>query len=100
LQVPPFYEGVLFLNMADDIKQQKIVMWTKKLFLLEDDLREIMKRRGEAAREGDLRENAAYKQATEDAESWQARIADVKKILSDLGVDVDKLISDHSHGKV
>lgn len=80
------------MTMTDDLKQQKIQMWSKKLFQLEDELKEIMRRRGEAAREGDLRENAAYKQATEDAEAWQARIADVRKILTDLGADPDRLL--------
>jgi transcription elongation GreA/GreB family factor len=78
----------------ENLKQQKIEMWSKKLFQLHVELNEIMQRRGEAAREGDLRENAAYKQATEDAESWRARIEDVKKILTDLGVDVEKMLTD------
>lgn len=73
-----------------DIKQQKTEMWQKKLVELEKELGEIMKRKGEAAREGDLRENAAYQMAVEDADTYRARIADVKKILRDLGVDPDK----------
>jgi transcription elongation GreA/GreB family factor len=73
--------------MSDEIKQQKIEMWAKKLSQLEADLIEIMARRGEAAREGDLRENAAYKQATEDAEMARVRISEIKKIISDLEND-------------
>ncbi len=75
----------------DNIKQQKIDMWRKKLTGLQRELGEIMKRRGEAAREGDLRENAAYQMASEDADTYRARIADVKKILLDLGVDPAEL---------
>ncbi len=79
--------------MDSNLKQQKIEMWSKKLFQLEDELKEIMARKGEAARDGDLSENAAYKAAIEDAEAWQARIVDVKKILTDLGVDPEKLLN-------
>ena len=68
----------------DNIKQQKIEMWSKKLIDLEKELEAIMIRKGEAAAEGDLSENAAYKMAIEDADTYRARIAEVKKILSDL----------------
>lgn len=70
----------------DDLKQQKIEMWKTKLVQLQKEYAEIMQRRGEAAREGDLRENAAYQMATQDAETWRVRISEVKKILADLGV--------------
>ena len=76
---------------VDDLKKQKIEMWTKKLHELEDELSAIMKRKGEAAREGDLRENAAYQMAIEDADTFRARIRDVKKILTDLGVPPEEL---------
>lgn len=70
--------------MDNNLKQQKLEMWNKKLLDLEKELQAIMLRRGEAAAEGDLSENAAYKMATEDAETYRARIAEVKKIISDL----------------
>ncbi len=72
------------MDMDKQLKQEKLNMWREKLVQLERELSEIMQRRGEAARDGDLSENAAYKQASEDAEAWSARIADVKKIISDL----------------
>ena len=56
--------------MNDDIKKQKIEMWSKKLLQLDQELKEIYLRKGEAARDGDLSENAAYKAAIEDAETW------------------------------
>lgn len=68
----------------DNIKQQKIDMWKKKLIQLEKELGEIMMRKGEAAKEGDLRENAAYQMASEDAETWRARIDEIKRIIADL----------------
>ncbi len=75
----------------DDLKQQKIEMWHKKLLTLRTELKAIVTKRGEAAREGDLRENAAYQLATQDAETWRVRIADVEKILRDLGVSEEEL---------
>lgn len=80
--------------MNDDLKQQKVDMWGKKLIQLTGELKEIFLRKGEAARDGDLSENAAYKAAIEDAETWQARIEDVKKILRDLGEDPEKILSE------
>lgn len=70
--------------MSDNLKQEKIKMWTEKLAQLEKELEEIRIRRGEAAREGDLRENAAYQMATEDMDTWRVRIDEVKKILANL----------------
>lgn len=70
--------------MSDKLHQEKLKMWRGKLVQLEIELEEIMKRRGEAAREGDLRENAAYHMATEDAETWRVRIDEVKKIIANL----------------
>lgn len=70
--------------MAKDVNQAKIDMWTKKLSQLEKELEAIYVRKGEAAREGDLSENAAYKMAMEDAETWRVRIDEVKKIIEKL----------------
>jgi transcription elongation GreA/GreB family factor len=80
--------------MDENIKKQKVEMWGKKLVQLDKELKEIFLRKGEAARDGDLSENAAYKAAIEDAETWQARIEDVKKILRDLGVDPERILSE------
>ncbi len=71
--------------MQDGLKQEKLNMWNKKLADLEKELEEILMRKGEAAAEGDLSENAAYKMAAEDADTYRARIAEVKKIITDLG---------------
>ncbi len=80
--------------MDENIKKQKIEMWGKKLIQLEKELKEIYLRKGEAARDGDLSENAAYKAAIEDAETWQARIEDIKKILRALGEDPERILGD------
>lgn len=68
----------------DAQNKAKIEMWQKKLIQLEKELEEIKERRGEAAREGDLRENAAYQMATDDMETWRVRIDEVKAIISKL----------------
>ncbi len=59
-------------------------MWRSQLQTMEEELRKILIRKGEAAQEGDLSENAAYQMATEDAETWRVRIEEVKKIIKDL----------------
>ena len=71
----------------DDVKNQKIKMWQDKRAQLEEELKDAAQRKGEAARDGDLRENAAYKQAIEDMEMIRVRLTDVDKILADLGAD-------------
>jgi transcription elongation GreA/GreB family factor len=71
--------------MQDGLKREKLNMWNKKLADLEKELEAILMRKGEAAAEGDLSENAAYKMAAEDADTYRARIAEVKKIISDIG---------------
>lgn len=68
----------------DQITKQKIEMWQKKLNELQKELEQIMIRRGEAAREGDLRENAAFQMADEDANTYRVRIKEVEKIIDDL----------------
>ena len=40
--------------------------------------------RGEAAREGDLRENAEYQMLTEKGEFISARIGETKKIIAEI----------------
>ena len=72
------------MKIMDNLKQQKLEMWNKKLLDLEKELERILVEKGEAAAMGDLSENAAYKMAAEDAETYRARIAEVKKIIADL----------------
>lgn len=79
--------------MADNLIQQKIDMWKTKLVKLEKEYDEIMIRRGEAMKEGDLRENAAFQMADEDASTYNVRMDEVKKIIA-------KLESELSGGKV
>ena len=59
-------------------------MWTENLKKLEDSLNVVMQKKGAAAQEGDLSENAAYTMAIEDSETIRVQINEVKKIIADL----------------
>ncbi len=66
------------------LREEKLKMWQLQLKVLEEDLKKIFLRKGEAAREGDLSENAAYTMAIEDSDTCRVRIEEVKKIIKDL----------------
>ncbi len=80
---PVKFEGG-FLNMDKKLRAEKLKMWKENLSQLEQELKAIMIKKGQAAQEGDLSENAAYTMAQEDAETTRVRIADIKKIIRDL----------------
>ncbi len=71
-------------KMDQSLKEAKLKMWREKLQQLQEELQQIYKHKGEAAQEGDLRENAAYQMAIEDSVTWRVRIDEVKKIIADL----------------
>ncbi|OGE25348.1 hypothetical protein A3C26_00745 [Candidatus Daviesbacteria bacterium RIFCSPHIGHO2_02_FULL_39_12] len=66
------------------LRLEKIEMWKDILKQLEAHLAIILIKKGEAAQEGDLSENAAYTMAIEDAETTRVRIGEVKKIIREL----------------
>jgi len=70
--------------MDKNLKQEKLKMWKDNLKKLEDQLVVVQQKKGAAAAEGDLSENAAYTMAIEDAETFRVQIAQVKKIIADL----------------
>ena len=70
--------------MDPKLRQEKLKMWRENLVDLEKQLVEISHKKGAAAQEGDLSENAAYTMAIEDAETTRVRINEVKKIIADL----------------
>lgn len=70
--------------MDKKLKQQKLKMWKGNLRQLEEELKNIMAKKGLAAQDGDLSENAAYTLAAEDGETTKVRIEEVKKIIRDL----------------
>lgn len=63
------------------LRLEKIKMWRDTLEQLEAHLTDILVKKGQAAQEGDLSENAAYTMASEDAETTMVRIEEVKKII-------------------
>lgn len=70
--------------MNAKLKQQKLKMWKENLKQLEEQLSSILLKKGAAAQEGDLSENAAYIMAGEDADTIRVQIHQVKKIIADL----------------
>lgn len=76
--------GLIFLDMDNKLRQQKLKMWRDNLNQLEEELKVINAKKGAAAQEGDLSENAAYTMAIEDAETARVRIEEIKKIIRDL----------------
>lgn len=70
--------------MENGLNQQKLEMWKKKLIELEKAHKEAMRKKGEAAAMGDLSENAAYQMAVDEADTYSARIVEVKKIIKKL----------------
>ncbi len=70
--------------MDKKLKQDKLKMWNENLKKLEDSLVAVQLKKGAAAQEGDLSENAAYTMAIEDAETFRVQIEQVKKIIRDL----------------
>ncbi len=71
--------------MIDEkLRQEKLKMWRENLKQLEKQLQEILIKKGQAAQEGDLSENAAYTMAIEDSETARVRIEEIKKIIREL----------------
>lgn len=76
--------GLIFLDMDNKLRQEKLKIWRGNLAQLEKDLVVILEKKGAAAQEGDLSENAAYTMAIEDADTTRVRIEEIKKIIRDL----------------
>lgn len=70
--------------MDKKLRQQKIEIWEDNLKQLEEQLKVITEKKGAAAAEGDLSENAAYTIASEDAETARVRIVEIKNIIREL----------------
>ena len=70
--------------MNPKLREEKLKMWNENLKKLEEQLVIVQHKKGAAAQEGDLSENAAYTMAIEDAETLRVQIGQVKKIIEDL----------------
>ena len=73
--------------MNKNVRLEKLNMWRNTLKELEAHLADILVKKGQAAQEGDLSENAAYTLASEDAETTRVRIEEIKKIIRELEGD-------------
>lgn len=82
--MPPKLRGRLFFSMDKKLREEKLKMWRENLKKLEDQLVAVQLKKGQAAQEGDLSENAAYTMAIEDAVTFRVQIEQVKKIIADL----------------
>ena len=70
--------------MDKNLREEKLKMWKENLQKLEEQLNATNQKKGAAAQEGDLSENAAYTMAIEDAETLRVQIDQVKKIIAEL----------------
>ena len=70
--------------MDKNLKQETLKMWKENLAKLEAQLVDVQHKKGAAAQEGDLSENAAYTMAIEDAVTFRVQIEEVKKIIAEL----------------
>jgi len=70
--------------MDKNLREEKLKMWKENLKKLEDQLVVVQHKKGAAAQEGDLSENAAYTMAIEDAVTFRVQIEQVKKIIQEL----------------
>lgn len=61
--------------------EEKLAFWRKQEKELEKRFNNLMLLRGEAAREGDLKENAGYELRTEEAQVASAQIANARKTI-------------------
>lgn len=67
-----------------NINQEKLKLWKKQEEDLNKQLADALKKRGAAAQEGDLSENADYKMYSEKAEMISARIGMIQKMIREL----------------
>lgn len=70
--------------MDKKLREEKLKMWKDNLKKLEEQLAATQLRKGMAAQEGDLSENAAYTMAIEDSDTLRVQIEQVKQIIADL----------------
>jgi len=70
--------------MNKNLLKQKLAFWKKQETELEKRFKELMQLRGEAAREGDLKENAGYELRTEEAQVASAQLGQARKTIKKL----------------
>lgn len=69
------------------LNKEKLNMWKKKEEELRRQLKSLMIKRGQAALDGDLSENAAFQGFTDEAEMISAQLGNVQKTIQNLERD-------------
>jgi hypothetical protein len=75
--------------MDKKLLQEQLKFWKKQETDLQKRFDELMILRGEAAQEGDLRENASYELRTEEAQVASSQLATAKKKIRELEGKLD-----------
>lgn len=75
--------------MDKKLLKEKLQFWKKQETALEKRFNELMLLRGEAAREGDLKENAGYELRTEDAQVASAQLGNARRTIKKLEEALD-----------
>lgn len=70
--------------MDKKLKEEKLNVWKIKEQELRKQLAAVMSKRGQAAQEGDLSENAAFLSFTDEAEMISAQLKGVQKMIQTL----------------
>ena len=69
--------------------EEKLKFWKKQEIELEKRFNNLMLLRGEAAREGDLKENAGFELRTEEAQVASAQLGQARKTIKQLEEELD-----------
>ncbi|TSC63660.1 MAG: Uncharacterized protein G01um101493_384 [Microgenomates group bacterium Gr01-1014_93] len=76
--------------MNKKVLKEKLEFWKKQEKELEERFNHLMLLRGEAAREGDLSENAGFELRTEDAQVASAQLGQARKTIKKLEEEIEK----------
>lgn len=68
----------------DKIILEKLKMWKQREAEIQQKLTDVMQKKGTAAQEGDLSENAAYQFASEEAEMLHVQLTNIQKMIREL----------------
>lgn len=74
--------------MNKKVLKEKLAFWKKQEIELEKRFNNLMVLRGEAAREGDLKENAGYELRTEEAQVASAQLGQARKTIKQLEEEI------------
>ena len=67
-----------------NLKLEKLKMWKQREAEIQKKLVDVMQKKGAAAQEGDLSENAAYLFALEEAEMLHVQLINIQQMIREL----------------